>query len=116
MWLLWVVLVIAGAFASYRMSVYNHNKQLPSRILGPWQGRNSDQTFCFYPDGTCSATVKGPNGTFGIIDGLYIISRNKMTLSLANRVMTRYKVFINENMLVMTPLQSRQKEIFDRMP
>lgn len=114
MWALWASIIIAGLLVSFFSFRHRENKQLPFQIIGTWQGRNRDQIYAFFPNSKCKATAKTPDSKFVLIDGLYSIQKDMLTVSLENQLIVRHKAFVNGDMLVLTSLPDKQRVIFDR--
>lgn len=114
MWAFLVFLLIAGTVFSFLRFRKSEFRQLPSSILGKWQGREAKQIYAFYPNGTCKASAVTPDSQYALIDGGYRLDKDILTISFENQVIISTKAFVNGDMLVLTSLEDKQKLIFNR--
>lgn len=114
MWALLILLVVGGTAFSFLRSRNTEFRNLPTNILGNWQGRTVEQIYAFHPSGRCKISASTADHQYALIDGVYRLDKDILTLSIENQTIVRMRAFVNGDMLVLTSLENREKLLFNR--
>jgi hypothetical protein len=82
--------------------------------LGNWQRRGFQQVYAFFPDGRCKAWVGTDDSHAALLDGVYLLGKSMLTLSIDNSALVRIRAFVTNDMLALTSLEAGEKELLDR--